>query len=152
MMKALLSALVGLAGLVCNSPASAEDYTPNLEGTWIGSEGEAIFADGTVTNLDEHVMSFEVVISDQQGSVFKAVQTVKPKGDAKLGSHGEETLTGQSFHRIGAVTATGPFVVMVDVDDTTTTGCRLINEDAMRCVESEPGANAFAATVLLKRQ
>lgn len=151
-MKGLLSALAGLAVLTGVTSAHGEDFTPILEGTWIGTEGEAIFTDGTVTTMDKDVVSYKLVISDQTRSVFKAVQTVTPKGGAELGEHGNEPLVGQSVHMIGAVTATGPFVVLVDVGDTSTLDCQLIDEDSMRCIGSEPGANAYAGTVLLERQ
>lgn len=149
-MKIFTSLAIGLVATI--SSAAAQDFSPQLEGTWVASEGSVILADGTVKTVPGDYETLQVVISDQQDTVFKAVQTVKSKSGLATGTHGGAPLTGQPTDMIGAVSGTGPSVVFVDIGDTTTIACSLISDDAMRCLIAEPGEDAVAGTYLLKRQ
>ncbi|MCP4382563.1 MAG: hypothetical protein GY798_14295 [Hyphomicrobiales bacterium] len=141
-----------VCGLAVTVSASADDFTPDLTGTWNAVEGASIISDERTSAIpdDFDVLKFE--IHDQLGPVFRVTQTVKHKSPSGKASHAGEPFQGQSHPAIGAVDGTGPTVVIADVDDTTMYQCTLEDEQTMRCLFAETGEHALAAFALLKRE
>jgi len=88
-----LSALV-LAAAIGATTAHAEDFIPDLTGTWNAVDGMVILADGKVNKYPDDYEVNQLVISDQTGSVFKVTQTIKPK-KPMTATHGGASLAGQ---------------------------------------------------------
>lgn len=150
-MKALFPLTLGLAIAAAPAAGLAQDYIAQLDGTWNAVDGSVMLWNGKVNTYPDDYEINQLVISDQQGSVFKATQTIKAKSGVAQGAHGSAPLDGQSTEMIGAVDGTGPFVVLVDLKDSTVVRCSLEDEDTMRCLVAEPGEHAIAGFAVLKR-
>ncbi len=152
-MSTWIRALVtGTISCCITGSAAAEDFTPDLTGTWTAVEGASIISDGRTSVIpdDFEVLKFE--IHDQEGPVFRVTQTVKHRSPSGKATHAGETYEGQSHPAIGAIDGSGQSVVIADVDDTTVYRCDLQDEQTMRCIFAEAGEHALAAFVVLKQE
>ena len=150
MRTSILRTLCVVFGMV-PAVAVAQDALPHLAGTWNAVEGATMYKDGSVKEIPDAYDIHQITISDQQGPVFKASQVVKPKAPRQIATHAGTPFTGQPTEMVGAVEGTGPFLVIVDVGDTTSYDCGLVDEDRMRCLISEPGEEAIAGSILYER-
>lgn len=145
----IATALALFAGLTVSS--SADDGIPDLTGNWSVTLGYVILADGKVNQYPDDYVGQVIEIKDQTGAVFKATQTITPRSDTTTGTHAGAPLRGQTTDLLGAIDGTGPFVVLVDIGDTTQYQCNLEDEDTMRCLVAEAGDHAIAGFILFKR-
>jgi len=150
-MKTSLLAILGLAVAIGSTSSFGQDSVHSLNGVWRAIEGNVILGRGVINTIPDNYDEWQVTISDQQGAVFKATQTVKPKSGTPTGKYGEAPMTGQTTPLIGAVDGTGSYLMMVDIEDTTTFRCNVVNDETMRCILAEPGKNAVAGFALMKR-
>ncbi len=149
-MKKLLWFAFGLS-VAAAAPALAANPVPDMTGTWKATAGNAILGNGNVNTIPDDFDAVEIAISDQKGSVFKAVQTVKPKAGRQAGVDAGKPIEGQPTPLIGAIDGDDRSVVLVDVGDTTTIQCIIEDENTMRCTFVEPGENAIAGFMVLER-
>jgi len=149
-MKAIVSFTFAVVVATGATNASAENFIPDLTGTWNAVGGMVIRSDGSVSKYPDDYDINQFVVADQTGGVFKVTHTLKPKQPI-TGTHGGTPLEGQPYQMLGVINGTGPQVRLADIGDTTVFDCSLEDEGMMSCSFVEPGDNAIAGYMVLER-
>ena len=144
----LLTSLASLSG----PGALADEPIPNLEGTWIKTDGQIIYWNYEINTFPHDYDIAQIQITDQEGAVFRAYQSSIAGSDAHSGRHGTDVIAQDALPMVGVVAWDGRSVTFSDIGDTTVQQCTLVDPDTMHCIVWEASEHAIAGRVLLERE
>lgn len=131
---------------------SVSPTTPNLEGTWLKTDGQVIYWNKEISYFPKSYETAQLEIRGQVDGVFEAYQKTIPLREDHPGKHGDQALPKTELLLLGTIAYDGKTVMMTDVGDNTFYQCTLTDENTMQCVVWEGGDNALAGRIILKRQ
>ncbi len=142
---------IGLVAGLASTAGFADEPVPNLEGTWIKSAGQIIYASGEINAFPHSYDIAQIEITGQVGAVFRATQSTVALDHAQDGHHGTQPIEKGGLPIIGVIGWDGSSVTLSDVGDTTVHHCTLVEENTMHCTVWEAGDHALAGRIVLRR-
>lgn len=143
---------IGLLAGVASTAGLADEPVANLEGIWIKSAGQIIYANGEINAFPHSYDIAQIEITGQVGAVFKATQSTVALDHAQDGHHATQPIEKGGLPIIGVIGWDGSSVTLSDVGDTTIHQCTLVEVNTMHCTVWEAGDHALAGRIVLRRQ
>ena len=143
--------LIASLALLYAAVAKADEPIPELEGTWIKTDGQIIYWNYEINTFPHDYDVAQIQITDQDGAVFRAYQSSVAGSDAHSGRHGSDEIAQDALPMLGVVAWDGRSVTFSDIGDTTVQQCTLVDPDTMHCTVWEASDHAIAGRVVLER-
>ncbi|MEM6464518.1 MAG: hypothetical protein AAF724_21665 [Pseudomonadota bacterium] len=143
--------LTAFALLAFSGQAVGQD-APDLVGTWVKTAGHILYWNGEINEIPDQFETAMIVIHDQTGPVFEGTQISIAADQANAGRHGTEPLSDDGHPLLGSIGWDGRSITLVDIGDTTTQQCTLVDANRMECSIAEAGEHALAGRYVLERK